>query len=282
MAFLILYNGLRRDTPVKNRFWEFYLVRYLAGTIFGVVILFYLFHNYNEEISRSFYGDSTSVDITQSLNKFLFYTQFDFEGVTLDKVKLDNNELLLQSSTTNGQDRGSKVSVLKNEVTILSMVIVVVAGFLFMYISSMLVLFLHTVRYRIYGLVRGGRGSPLFYFYLVLSGTRARGKQYELIGTAETPEQAQVQLQEEQSRAWVNEYVESYRHLREHGNAFGILISEIAFAGYLIITDFNVRWLMGWLALGFFSWWVASYLEVKLERNHTHIFNQNGEDNQVR
>lgn len=38
----------------QNRWWESYLVRYLVGNIFAVLVLFYLFINYDKEIGDTF------------------------------------------------------------------------------------------------------------------------------------------------------------------------------------------------------------------------------------
>ncbi|WP_280754629.1 hypothetical protein [Paenibacillus sp. LBL] len=256
---------------MKNRFWEYYLIRYLAGTIFGVIILFYLFYNYHDYIGNSFqFKSKDGEEIHQEVYSLLFNTTFEFEGVSPDKVRLDNREVVVETSKENSSlARVAEITV--NEVTVLSMVILLVAGFLYMYISSMFVLFLHTFRFIIFGLIKGGRKSRLYVFYLILSRVRAVGKQSIKEETNKNNKEDNSKEPSKKER-WVNEYVESYRHLREHGNAFGILLSEMLFAYFLIKTDFKIYGLALWILIGFLSWWVATYMEVKLQKNHEHRF----------
>lgn len=65
----------------------------------------------------------------------------------------------------------------------------------------------------------------------------------------------------------VEEYVESYRHLREHGNAVSILVLEIALA-FAISAARNltevVLVMVLWLAPSSYSWFIGSVLESKL------------------
>lgn len=61
----------------------------------------------------------------------------------------------------------------------------------------------------------------------------------------------------------IEEYVEFYRHLREHGNAFGIILCELVFGFILVNTIFNVWSLVIWSITGFFAWIIGTHLEVK-------------------
>lgn len=252
---------------MKNRFWEYYLIRYLAGTIFGVAIVMYLFTNYSEDIGNSFYKDEYHNNIQNVVNSYLFDTTYFFEGLSPDKIRLDNNELVIGNTINNETIYNGNRTIRKNEVTVLSMITLAVVGFLYMYISSAVVLFFHTFRFLITCLIKGGRKSYLYEFYMILSRTRAKGKQAVSKKTDDTED-----MKEFKGEYWISEYVESYRHLREHGNAFGILLSELAFALFLIKTNFQMGWIAGWLALGFISWWVATYMEIKLQKNHIHRF----------
>ncbi len=65
----------------------------------------------------------------------------------------------------------------------------------------------------------------------------------------------------------VQEYVESYRHLREHGNAFSILILEFALAFVLYSSpkfSFAVVATLLWVFPSFYSWFIGSLLESRL------------------
>ncbi|WP_274362895.1 hypothetical protein [Paenibacillus thermotolerans] len=111
-------------------------------------------------------------------------------------------------------------------------------GLAYCYIASGPVLLLHAIR----GLAHKG---SVFKYYLSLSGSRAKRKQL----------------------SQVNEYVESYKHLREHGNAFFIVLCELIFGALL----FYLNW-WGMLILVFLwvtgaasVWFIGTYLESKLK-----------------
>jgi len=69
------------------------------------------------------------------------------------------------------------------------------------------------------------------------------------------------------SDAWVGEYVESYRHLREHGNALLIILMEVILAAALYEADTTVRFItvaMIWILPAAFSWFLGTWLEFEL------------------
>lgn len=65
----------------------------------------------------------------------------------------------------------------------------------------------------------------------------------------------------------VTEYVESYRHLREHGNAFSILLAEVVL-GFVLVSLPNklsaVAVLFIWMLPASASWLLGTVLESKL------------------
>lgn len=67
--------------------------------------------------------------------------------------------------------------------------------------------------------------------------------------------------------SWVKEYVESYRHLREHGNAFLIILMEVILATALYEADSTIRFFtlaIIWITPATFSWFLGTWLEFKL------------------
>ncbi|WP_411735647.1 hypothetical protein [Paenibacillus sp. M2] len=309
-----------------NRFWEFYLIRYLLGTIFGIVILFYLVINYNESMTKAFFNnlkpDITLTDnetVKGELSSFLFESTYSFK-------KEDFNVIFKNiggdfSKTSNEENIVFKQSGL----TVLTAIILTVGGFLYMYLSSMLILVLHGIRLYIYilfdshyfqklltnakqSLLQRNFKSLKFIIYMLifvftvsfatfvstennhhaisivvilfwvcvmiltypnvktfydnLASYRAEISKSNYIiklrkfvnielsrgGTSSSPK---------------SEYIESYKHLREHGNAFGIIICEILFAMWWIWWDFSFWAIFYWCLLGFSSWLLGTYLEVK-------------------
>jgi hypothetical protein len=70
------------------------------------------------------------------------------------------------------------------------------------------------------------------------------------------------------------DYVESYRHLREHGNAVSIVLLEIALGVILasMKTDSEfVTALVVWLIPAAYSWVVGSRLEKTMAEGRLHI-----------
>ncbi len=70
-----------------------------------------------------------------------------------------------------------------------------------------------------------------------------------------------------------DEFIESYKHLREHGNAFFILLMELVLALVLFsVEKTHIALLMAllWIAPACFVWFLGTYLELsihKLEEN---------------
>ena len=63
---------------------------------------------------------------------------------------------------------------------------------------------------------------------------------------------------------WVGEYVESYRHLREHGNALLIILMEVILAAALYAADTLIRFFtlaVIWIIPAAFSWFFGTWLE---------------------
>ena len=65
-----------------------------------------------------------------------------------------------------------------------------------------------------------------------------------------------------------SEYIESYRHLREHGNAYAILFAEIVLA---LALDVSPSWffvgglLVLWILPAAFVWFIATQLEFQID-----------------
>jgi hypothetical protein len=72
--------------------------------------------------------------------------------------------------------------------------------------------------------------------------------------------------------SFVTEYVQSYRHMREHGNAFSIIILEVALT-YLLVRAATYKEAVIitvlWVAPGALAWFVATSLEFRLGRERS-------------
>lgn len=323
-----------------NRFWEFYLVRYLLGTIFGVVVLFYLVINYNNEITTSFFKS----EIPTKIEKLCKDKQNSSDIQKLEcKYKKQQAKKLLKAGEILGAVRmlpdeekiGAKIASLLYETTydvgkedaidvlktlggtdqnssknsdkniqlkqtgfpILAAIVLVVAGFLYMYFSSMIILILHGIRFVWIGYFVNSKKIDrkdvifllslfLILFFIIMCGTTELIQINTFIVTFLImttlillfPKVGVFYLYLSKYRGSItkisektgglqdtvkSEYIESYKHLREHGNAFGIIVCEIVFAGWLIMWDFSFWAIFYWCLIGFTSWILGSYLEIK-------------------
>jgi hypothetical protein len=87
-------------------------------------------------------------------------------------------------------------------------------------------------------------GERIRTFYRELAEVRASGK--------------------EKNKRGINEYVESYRHLREHGNAFLIILMECVLAGGLYAADTKMRFfgmIILWILPAAVIWPLGTWLE---------------------
>ncbi|WIM38499.1 hypothetical protein PO903_17870 [Paenibacillus sp. PK4536] len=108
-----------------NRFWEFYLVRYLLGTIFAIIILFYLFYNYNNEISNSFFHSQDSPQSAQSaVSGFLFDTTYTLQEDKKSSLLKWTQEILksvgLENSIDSFLSNNINITLTQSGVTVLT------------------------------------------------------------------------------------------------------------------------------------------------------------------
>jgi hypothetical protein len=269
-----------RGLILGRRFWEFYLVRYLAGTILGILIIMYLSINYSTQISSKLLGtydaqhSSGSLPNDNVINMAygMLFQSTDQVSLTRDlqseQIKLlgKNTAVSLRSLAQNNPSspRYGEVDITTTDMTVLSSVIMATLGFLYMYVFSAAILFLHTVR-GLFGLPK----SPLHGFYRRLSTGRTSSDIMDVSPSGRTTKHRstrELMNSAEDKKSPISEYVESYRHLREHGNAFGIILSELFLARLLTWFNFSLWVLVIWSIVGFISWIAGTYLEIRLVR----------------
>lgn len=294
-----------------TRFWEFYLVRYLLGTIFGIVILFYLVINYDGLITKAFYPKPDCLcaerdvagcqSIKKDIESLLFSTTY---GLDVD----DANSLLKTIGSNHLIDsKKENIEITEKGFPILAAIILAVSGFLYMYFSSMLILILHGLRAAIFFksseqkqrehlniskiiflvsvviislYIYLERNFPdfnigrhtisiciiLVIIVLVKNFASFIRQFYKQLSHSRTKKSEGVWIDAKQKQEHKNkerqDYIESYKHLREHGNAFGIIVCEIIFAMWLVYWDFSYWAIFYWCCAGFLSWFLGSYIEV--------------------
>jgi hypothetical protein len=248
-----------------SRWWEFYFIRYAMGTVIGAIILFQLFYEID------------------SLRELLF---------------LPKSETYVQGSVETGAQSNAVQRGAQMPLSIAHVIVYAAYGLAYCYLASAPVLFFHSSRFflkveepairpkrliialafsvvTLLGLMVlsiwlghlnvDSKGIVLSFFLafglglamlgllcgvLVITYSRHVYHHYELLDSAR--------------RAHTGELVDSYRHLREHGNSFFIVALEIFFAFFLCslisayvaggVESATKAQLVTPLAFGLFAW----------------------------
>ncbi|MEK3776639.1 hypothetical protein MHB85_19255 [Paenibacillus sp. FSL K6-4396] len=152
--------------------------------------------------------------------------------------------LLVFGEGSNVKDILVKVDAFKVSVNNFQMVHLWLYGFLglaFCYIASGPILLFHAIRGFVY---KDNRERDIYKYYEQLAEHRAKREKNDAI----------------------KEYVESYKHLREHGNAFFIVLMEIIL-GILLFWFSKIAIIIViviWVLAGAYVWTIGTYLERKL------------------
>jgi hypothetical protein len=304
---------------IKNdRWWESYLVRYLAGNIFAVLVLFYLVIFYGNKIQESLCSVNSDTEIKicgyypkETDHKEKFSEQvFGFIFVTGEEIESNNGD----KAYVNGKDfkadksyKNHKVGV--TEINFANIFVLGVFGFLYMYISSIPIYFVHITR----GALPARFVRPLIFVFLFfitwflidefcskcsetitkllmvvtvvgpelmvflffevillniyLYLRKSTFKRDAILNAMSVCEKGKLTQAFEEcglKAGFSSEYITSYKHMREHGNAFSVILMEILFAWLLIRFDFSLLFFISWLGLGAFGWFLGSYLEFKM------------------
>ncbi|PWV99454.1 hypothetical protein DFQ01_11430 [Paenibacillus cellulosilyticus] len=289
-----------------SRFWEFYLVRYLLGTIFGVIILFFLVINYNKELTnRFFFHVDHPQSIMEHIESLLYDTTYSInksDANIIAKLFNEKSEGFIPDLTV----KNDVVQVKQSGFPILAAIIIAISGFLYMYFSSMIILVIHGLRFVVFERLRliiltvkkqkalqsyslskcviifllgafililisklisssipDMLFNHIFSIMLLISLWVISFKRGSYIKASyEGISSFRASSKDNKFGEAREQYIESYRHLREHGNAFGIIACEILFAFWLIKWDFSFWAIFYWSLFGFTAWILGTYLEV--------------------
>lgn len=223
----------------ENRWWESYLVRYLVGNIFAVVVLFYLFINYDKEIGKQFCNNDKNTTFCYDIeNNNTTFSKEVFGFIFQSSQSINSTNPIIQKDIII-DDEFQNHSIQTTDISFVALIIMGLLGFMYMYIASIPIYFIH--------ILRGVLDNP-FEFYKKSSRARDEIKNNKNICF----------------RGITPTYIESYKHMREHGNAHGIVLMELLFAWFLILCNFSIFALVFWLLFGFFGWFLGIYLEKKM------------------
>jgi hypothetical protein len=196
------------------------------------------------------------MNIVDEIYNVLFTTTYIVEpsqGKDSTNIRINDNPILLE----NIENSQSQFSITKTDFTILSAIVLAVFGFLYMYISSMGMLIIHTFRFWIITIfiTKTDNRYSAFQLYKKLATVRARVSYLDR-------DNITIEREEIKKDLHIRELVETYRHLREHGNAFGIIVLEVLFA--LVIIHCKLFGIIIWILTGVLAWIIGTYLEDKL------------------
>ncbi|WIM38498.1 hypothetical protein PO903_17865 [Paenibacillus sp. PK4536] len=176
----------------------------------------------------------------------------------------DNNNIIYQKLTGNLRDSIGLIKQFYRKEKVISTFILIILLIVFLVltivffndswrhsVSIIIVIFAYLLLTTVYSLN--------YQFYKRLSEYRAKKEKiksrFKLSEFCEKSESEKLPKEE---------FIESYKHLREHGNAFGIIICEILFAFWLVFWEFSFWAVFYWSLIGFSSWILGTYLEVKI------------------
>jgi hypothetical protein len=227
-----------------NKWWEYYAVRYLVGTIVGAGIVAFL----NQHPSSPFDGTLSSLKEFKDAS-FKDVTLFAAIGFAFCYVA---SAPILTIHATRENLRFTKIS--GKPVSTISLLVVsfgvpgLIAWKFLPAIPTVVIAII--IGIQLYLLLRTSllRFNDLEQFYVSLSTVRAQAKKTD-------------------PNLPVKEYVESYRHIREHGNAFLILVME-AGLGFVLINipclTYTVPILLAWILQATTAWLIGTILESRL------------------
>jgi hypothetical protein len=236
------------STEKSNRWWENYVVRYFVGTVFGAGIVVFL----NECESSPFHGFMSRVAGLQE-GTFKDITVFASMGLAFCYVA-SSPVLTIHALREHTRVARVKERIWCWTITLVLMAIIILVSATFAFCGKLSIAAFLTafavigIQIVLITLAALDRFSAVREFYFRLSEARARNGES------------------------VREYVESYRHLREHGNAFSILVLE-AILGFVMANlptpETAAFVLVLWLLPASCSWVVASALESRLVHDET-------------
>jgi hypothetical protein len=236
------------DLMGSSRFWEYYAVRYFVGTVIGAIAIV-AFNEYS----------------MSPLKGQIFPTLSSFKDagaehlVVLAALGLAYcyvaSAPILAAHALRGQlDLASKKGVLSSLVPVLGAFVVLGAVGYFAFDVP-----LWTARFWGMVIVAFVLSFQVVLFVQALFNGFVRVSNYY-------SELAKARAGESKT---VGEYVESYRHLREHGNAFGIVLLEICLATACIAAP-SVQWLSVLLVLWILPatgvWLIGTVLETRVSK----------------
>lgn len=234
----------------ENRWWEFYLVRYFIGTITGALIISYLTLN-NQALNKLVISSDSSTSWTEVLKaNFWIFILLGFAYCYISSAPI----LVFHACRAYFKSKKNKGLNHKTKVITIIVYIILLLGLIAFsfclnqfYFLHWALLFIIIITQSIL-IIRGIFNNRVANFYKKLTADRKNEKK-------------------DKKR---DNYIESYKHLREHGNAFSILIAELAL-GYILmgLTEINhmIIVISLWILPASYVWLIGTSLEFNIKKN---------------
>jgi hypothetical protein len=246
----------------NERWWDFYLIRYLMGTVLGAIIFYLVLFEYraNELILGNGYEDilNTILSLKSWYSMvFLLVGGMIFSYFSSSPVLILHTLRLVMYKPSFAK---RKITLSLWKITfliIMTSIIVCISKMLFdIHFGLMIVGFILLIPF-----------LSLIYFWASDSTLIDNEEQFKLQNLA---------FNLSKKRNDKNEYVQTYKHLREHGNAFFIVVLEIILGLSLFQAKQPVDVIVilsVWVVPPVLIWFFANYLESFLLKENEDMEN---------
>jgi hypothetical protein len=256
----------------KNRWWDYYYVRYFVGAIVGAVILVVairtnrnIWPQLHEWLGHELLRGAFNLKIIDESTVSAIETLAALGTVGLAYCYLASAPVLLLHSSRERMGRHPQTyDRVRRVIVILTVVVSLLMSFALFFPESAQTLESHCWQFIPAVSVMPYLGIFALQIYLLLpKRTLETGRYYltlaKMRSRAMTPDKG--------VRAG-SEFIESYRHLREHGNALLIILLEgilaLALSEAPSLTCFALM-IAAWILPATFAWFLGTYLETNLD-----------------
>lgn len=260
--FIVELKGNKPES--HDRWWEFYFVRYFVGTVLGMVVVAFLNFNSNSALKGKILPNLNSVS---DIN---FGDSVVLAAIGLAFCYISSAPILVLHAL-----RG----IFSSKITDPTRIKGVSYGCASRTALVVIVIFLTILGYFLFDKLFPNRGATFFTIFSITSFLIVIGLQFYMYLVTLLSNQSYIfnyykRLAVERSKRQdgvtkYDEYIESYKHLREHGNAFFILLLELVLTLVLFsVEESNIALVMGlfWIAPACFVWFLGTYLELSIDK----------------
>ena len=227
------------------RWWEHYLVRYLLGNIVGAVIVGYYL---KEKWGNLGLANNNVIDTSSRLIIIgvLGFAYCYISSVPILVLHACRHIVAKEPDEKKQKHPLESIFFIGGWIIIMSQIFQIFISYWF---------YFEDLRYSL--------GWGVMCFFMVLNYwcaslvVRKRESYYELISNLA------------KKRGQNNNFCESYKHIREHGNAFFIVLYELILAPVFVTLPMEMLPIIVviWIAPGAMMWWFGSWIEIKFSRD---------------